>query len=276
MPRILFVAEPEPRHRTSRGSRAGFGLALGVVTVLWALLSASGASATQNTDPSAETETWTGTWATSWTGAKVGSVTVVFVQDGNEVAGDPIGEDTDDLPGFIDSGFWAGLPTPETLVGEWIDDDDRGGTFTLTLGRDGTTWSGPWTDEGATGIWSGTCIAGACLDNVGTAGTSPTPSAAVTETTSPDAATTSAPTETTIGPTVTPATSAVSGAEVPVEGEDGTFCFGRTLVLVSIDRDSWLPHCPSTALVIGALIGIAAVVGGGAVVMPRMRRPRQD
>ena len=117
----------------------------------------------------AVTNTWSGTWHTSWSGGTSSTADMVLTQTGDSVSGT-----YDHLTGTIN-----GTVSGDTLSGSWTQSNDQG-DITFTLDPTGASWSGTWTSGGGGGSWTGACTAGDCLANAAvTAGSSTTAAPAV-------------------------------------------------------------------------------------------------
>src|SRR4051812_76746 len=101
----------------SRGAAA-----VAMSAMLWLLLLAPARAATP---------TWSGTWATSWTGGSEGAADMILTQDGSNVSGT-----YDHLSGTIE-----GTATADHFEGTWSQSNSTGG-LSVTLAADGHSWSG--------------------------------------------------------------------------------------------------------------------------------------
>jgi hypothetical protein len=106
------------------------------------------------------TNTFSGTWTTTWSTG--GGTTMTLTQSGSTVTGTYThdgGRIQGTVSGRVLTGTWDEAPTrqPRADAGEII----------FVLGRDGRRFSGLWRYGSSGGFrnWSGTCVAGDCLNN---------------------------------------------------------------------------------------------------------------
>jgi hypothetical protein len=133
----------------------GSRVALAAVVTLLAVVPASSARSLANT------------WSGMWESAEWGEMTLT--QSGSRVTGTYV----------YQSGRIEGTVTGAVLKGRWTEVPTRkgpsdAGAFEFTLTADGKSFKGRWNYAGSPTSWStnwnGTCKAGACLQNTGTAG----------------------------------------------------------------------------------------------------------
>ncbi|WP_211531629.1 lipocalin/fatty acid-binding family protein [Methanocalculus chunghsingensis] len=123
---------------------------------------AAGCTSTSDTPPAtptAQAESWSGIWSTTWTSADhatpVPGDDITFTQTGSSVTGTYVNPEHD-FTGSI-----TGTVEGNTLTGTWSESGlpETSGTFEFVLSDDGNTFTGTWksaNDESdATYSWNG-------------------------------------------------------------------------------------------------------------------------
>jgi len=126
------------------------------------MLMTAGCTSTSDTTPatpSAQAQSWSGIWSTTWTSADhatpVPGDDITFTQDGSSVTGTYVN------PEYEFEGSIAGTVEGNTLTGTWSESGLPGtsGTLVFVMSADEKSFTGTWErtndPSGATYLWNG-------------------------------------------------------------------------------------------------------------------------